>query len=364
MKAGAIPSLDGIRAVAVLLVFFAHSGLEQVVPGGLGVTVFFVLSGFLITTLMRIEHARSGRLALRAFYLRRLLRLMPPLAIVLVVTGVLSALSVIGGGFSVGGFLAALLYAGNYHVIANDFQGMPAGIGLVWSLAIEEHYYLVYPPLAVWLLRLRSTERAAAVLAALCLLVLAWRIVLVSRGAPADHVMMATDTRADAILVGCVLALWRNPWLEPAPPRPARDAGLAAACVAVLLFTLLVRDETFRLTVRYTLQSVAVAGLLWLAVARADRAPARWLGLRPLVYLGTISYTVYLVHHVVLLGLARHWPEWGWLPLTLAGALLTLAIAEPMRRWVEQPCAALRQRLHRRSLEREGAPALHLVGSR
>jgi peptidoglycan/LPS O-acetylase OafA/YrhL len=356
---GPIPSLDGIRALAVALVFLAHSGLEQVVPGGLGVTVFFVLSGFLITTLMRIEFAASGRIAFGAFYARRLLRLMPPLVIVLVAAGVLASLSIIDGGFSVGGFLAALLYAGNYHVIANDFRGMPAGLGVVWSLAIEEHYYLLYPPLAALLLRLRSPPAAAAVLVALCAAVLVWRCWLVWQGAPGAYVTMASDTRADAILAGCVLAIWRNPWLEPSPPsKVASDGLLFAACVALLLLSVLERGEAFRLSVRFTLQSVAIAGLIYLAVARAERWPARWLSARPLVYLGTISYTVYLVHHVVLLGLARHWPQWSWLQLTLAGALLTWAVAEPMRRWVDRPCAALRRRLHQRALARTPSPRL------
>jgi peptidoglycan/LPS O-acetylase OafA/YrhL len=96
--------------------------------------------------------------------------------------------------------------------------------------------------------------------------------------------------------------------------------------------------------------------LIYLAVARADRLPFRWLNARPLVYIGTISYTIYLSHHVILLGLAKHWPQWSWIWLTLAGAVLTLAVAEPMRRWVERPCARLRKRLHRKALAR-GAEA-------
>jgi len=97
---GAIPSLDGIRAVAVSLVFFAHGGADSLVPGGLGVTIFFVLSGYLITTLMRIEHTRSGGISYRGFYLRRLLRLMPPLFIVVAAAGLFALASVIDGGFT------------------------------------------------------------------------------------------------------------------------------------------------------------------------------------------------------------------------------------------------------------------------
>ena len=131
---GPIPSLDGVRALAVLLVFFAHSSLDKIVPGGLGVTIFFVLSGYLISTLMRIEYARSGKLDIRGFYLRRLLRLMPPLVIVVALAALASTLSLIQGQFTPSGLFAALFYLGNYHVIANDFHGLPGGLGVVWSL--------------------------------------------------------------------------------------------------------------------------------------------------------------------------------------------------------------------------------------
>lgn len=360
---GTIPSLDGIRAVAVALVFFAHSGLEKLIPGGLGVTIFFVLSGYLITTLMRTEHARSGAISYRSFYLRRLLRLMPPLFIVVAAAGLLSALSLIDGGFTWDGMLSALFYFGNYHVISHDYRGMPAGIGVVWSLAIEEHYYLFYPPLAALLLRVGRIGLSVTLLSILCVAVLAWRYWLVFHGSSEAYLTMATDTRVDAILIGCLMALLRNPWLDHVPaPKALNDWGLAAVSVAVLIGTLVYRDEVFRLTARYTLQSLAIAPLIYLAVARADRLPFRWLNARPLVYIGTISYTIYLSHHVILLGLAKHWPQLNWFWLTLVGAVLVWAVAEPMRRWVEQPCAKLRKRLHRKTLARETAPDFLSVG--
>lgn len=358
-RSGPIPSLDGIRALAVLLVFLAHSGLERVVPGGLGVTIFFVLSGFLITTLLRIERAGRARIDMRGFYLRRLVRLMPPLVLVVASAGLLSMAGLVDGAFSRGGLAAALLYLGNYHVIWNDFRGMPAGMGLVWSLAIEEHFYLVYPPLAALLLGLRRPGHAALAMAALCALVLAWRGVLVAQGAPAAYIGMATDTRIDAIGIGCLMALWRNPWLDRRPAAPTgRDAVFAAACVLLLLASLAWRDETFRLTLRYTVQALAIAGLIHQAVAFSHHRPYRWLQARPLVYLGTVSYTVYLSHQVILLGIARQWPAWGWGATTLLAVVLTWAVAEPMRRWVEAPCAAWRRRLHRPALPARPAAAI------
>jgi peptidoglycan/LPS O-acetylase OafA/YrhL len=346
--AAPIPSLDGIRALAVALVFFAHGGLQGIVPGGLGVTIFFVLSGYLITTLMRREHQASGGVRLGAFYLRRVLRLMPPLFVVVAAAALLSWLGVIGGEFSTRGLLSVLFYFGNYHVIASDFHGIPEGMGVVWSLAVEEHYYLLYPPLAIALLRLDRPRAAVAMLLAMCAAMLAWRVWLALDGASEHYLTMATDTRADAILFGCVLAFRHNPALDPVPPPSlARDGALAAVCVLLLLGTLAYRDEFFRVTARYTLQSLAIAPLIWLAVARAAHAPFRWLNTRPLAYIGTISYTIYLSHQLVLFGVERHAPGLGG-PTTLAlTALLTLAIAEPMRRWVEAPCARLRGRLHR-----------------
>jgi peptidoglycan/LPS O-acetylase OafA/YrhL len=359
---GAIPSLDGIRALAVALVFFAHGGLEHVVPGGLGVTIFFVLSGYLITTLMRREHEASGAVRLRAFYLRRVLRLMPPLFLVVAAAALLSALGVIGGGFTVRGLLSVLFYLGNYHVIAFDFAGVPEGIGVVWSLAVEEHYYLLYPPLAIALLRLRRPRVAAAVLALLCGAMLGWRGWLALHGTSELYLTMATDTRADAILAGCILGFWRNPAFDAvAPPHAWRDGALAVACGLLLLATLLWRDDFFRVTARYTLQSLAIAPLIWLAVARAAQAPYRWLNARPLAWLGTVSYTVYLTHQVILFGVERNAPELGGVAALALTALLTLAVAEAMRRWVEAPCARLRRQLHRPGPARHPPPTLRAL---
>lgn len=345
-RSGPIPSLDGLRAIAISLVFFAHGGLEHLVPGGFGVTLFFVLSGFLITTLMRTEYAKFGRLDLRAFYLRRLARLSPPLLIVVAVAAALSGLGLIGGHFSLSGLMSALFYFGNYHAIANDFVGLPAGLGVIWSLAVEEHFYLLFPPLAILLLRRNDRRTTAGTIGLLCGLILAWRIALTLSGASEDYIGMATDTRIDAILVGCGMALLRNPWLDaPLPTGRGREAAVALACLGVLLFSFVFREPWFRETLRYSLQSLAVAPLLYLAVARAETLPFRWLGSRALAYVGSVSYTVYLSHHLILLAIERHAPQLQWPAVALLGAAASLLAAEAMRRWVDVPVGRLRQRL-------------------
>lgn len=345
---GEIPSLNGIRALAVLLVFLAHFGLDSIVPGGLGVTVFFVLSGYLITTLMRREHLESGVVDLPHFYLRRVLRLMPPLFIIVITAALLSWMSVIAGSFSMRGLLSVLFYFGNYHVIAFDFSGIPSGMGVVWSLAVEEHYYLLYPPLAMVLLRNSRPWVSVTALTTLCTAIFGWRCWLSLHGASEPYIAMATDTRADAILVGCLMAFWRNPVIEPiAEAHPLRDWAIVAACFTLLIVTLVYRDDFFRLTARYTLQSLAIAPLIYFAITRAKQVPFRWLSSRPMVYLGSISYTIYLSHQLTLFFVMRHWPQMSWESTLTITTILTLAIAELMRRWVEMPCARLRRQLHR-----------------
>src|SRR5262245_57565060 len=147
-----VPSLDGIRAISVLLVVLAHSGFDAV-PGGLGVTIFFFLSGYLITTLMLAEYERSGRISIPMFYARRMLRLMPPLLITLALAYGLTYFGALPGGITAAGLAAQLLYFANYYSLFVDPGGtIPNGTGILWSLAVEEHFYIVYPLLMAWLL--------------------------------------------------------------------------------------------------------------------------------------------------------------------------------------------------------------------
>ena len=150
-----IPSLDGLRAISFLVVFVAHCGLDRYVPGGFGVTIFFFLSGFLITTLMRGEFQHTGAVNFRHFWLRRAFRILPPFYIVLFAAIAVALIFDPPGTLSVAAVTAQLAHVTNYWLIYRGYAGQPAGTGVYWSLAVEEHFYLLFPWVFVAMQRLR-----------------------------------------------------------------------------------------------------------------------------------------------------------------------------------------------------------------
>ena len=303
-----IRSLDGLRAVAVLIVLVSHAGYGEVVPGGLGVTIFFFLSGYLITTLLLDEHGSNGRIHIGHFYLRRAFRLLPPLFVLLAIAYGLVALGWLSGGFSWDGLTSQVFYYANYfQILSDDTQAVPTGTGILWSLAVEEHFYILYPALMFVLLRVTSSRRAIALLfGVLCVLALLWRIWLVSRpGFDEIRTYYATDTRFDSILYGCILALVCNPArLPPGTDRSARmgrsDWALLGGGLVLLVATVVYREPDFRETFRYSLQGIALLPIFYYAVRFATTRPFTLLSTRPLVRIGILSYGIYLSHFVVL----------------------------------------------------------------
>ena len=351
-RSGPIPSLDGLRAVSFTIVFLSHIGLGKIVPGRFGVTVFFVLSGFLITTLMRQEFAATGRLDLKGFYLRRVLRILPPLYISIALLGLAWKAGLTENGGNAGGWASLAFQYANYWSAIFGFETLPAGGGPMWSLAVEEHFYLLWPPVAIALLsRAPGLREKTATwwLGLACLLILAWRAVLhFLPNVPEDYIINATDTRADALLVGCWLALAMNPWLDTLPaPNPRRDGILVLVGFGVIGLTLVIRNTVFRDTLRYDLQEFAVADLLWLAVARPTARPWRWLNTKSLMWIGTLSYALYLLHDLCIHLVTHHFgPELKWYWQGLLAAPLALLLAWLMKRLVEDPLAQVRKRLH------------------
>jgi peptidoglycan/LPS O-acetylase OafA/YrhL len=340
-----LPSLDGIRAISFLVVFAAHAGLDAIVPGGFGVTVFFFLSGYLITTLLRMEHDAKGTVSLRGFYLRRALRILPPFYLVLALAALAARAGVLPGGVSGRALLGQALHVANYWIVLHGYDGQPRGTGVYWSLAVEEHFYLIFPCLYLVLRRVaRDGRRQAAALWALAALVLAWRCRLVfGLHAAADRTYLASDARVDSILFGCALAVWGNPALD-GPSRVSAAAWkrvLLPAGALVLLATFVVRSPAFRETFRYSLQGVALVPFFVVALRWPGWGPCRVLDLRATSYVGVLSYPLYLVHHVVLVALGGV----AGAPRAAIALAISLAVAWAIHELVEKPCARLRKRL-------------------
>lgn len=358
-----IPSLDGIRAAAVLLVIAAHAGLNERVPGNFGVTVFFFLSGYLITTLLRKEFDSSGGISLRAFYLRRALRILPPMYLVL---GLASALTLVGaleGSLQLDAVLAQALHLSNYYIIqAGWWDGRAAGTWIYWSLAVEEHFYLLFPVLYLLVRRFIPSRRHQMMLMlGLCAAILAWRILLVfGLDAAKDRTYVATDTRVDSLLFGCVLAVYGNPILD----GTRVSARWWKACwlplgVAALAISFVVHNPQFQQTFRYTLQGLGLFPLFIVAVRYPDWGVFRLLNVGWVRFLGVLSYSLYLVHPTILFAIEQ-WTPWHPVLKGIAGFGLAIAVSIGIYRLVERPCARLRKRLSRLGggVERKPTPAL------
>jgi peptidoglycan/LPS O-acetylase OafA/YrhL len=344
-----IPSLDGIRAVSFFLVFFAHAGLgEKIIPGGFGVTIFFLLSGFLITTLLRLEFVRYQRISLNGFYLRRVLRILPPLYATMLLA---VALHIALGRSSIplAGTLSQVLQVSNYYLIYSDHGIIMAGTGVFWSLAVEEHFYLLFPLLYAWMSPRFSARRQAGILLILCAAVLVWRCALhYYFHADFGRTFFATDTRFDSILLGCVFAIIANPLVnDPLYGWFLRHMKwILPLSVGVLLGTFLVRDAGFRETLRYTLQGLALIPLFIAAIHYQKSWPVLLLNLPAVRFLGVLSYTLYLSHFIFMENIDSVWTANPVLAHAVALAC-TLCFATLIHYWIERPCARIRKRLSR-----------------
>ena len=346
-----IASLDGMRAVAVMIVFVGHAGLGHIVPGGFGVTVFFFLSGYLITTLLRREYEQQGTISFTKFYLRRIYRIFPPLYLVLAILIALQLAGLLRHEMSWTAVAAQLLHLTNYYLITYPaVEAAPVVPYTVpfWSLAVEEHFYLLFPLALLVLLKGRSYAQVALVLALACGAVLVWRVALFAiADNPAHYTYHATDTRIDSLLYGCIMALWLNPALDKAPGWITGRGWALACAVAILLLAVsfLWRSEEFRATLRYTLQGIALFPLFYCAVRYHRSALFSWLNTRPVRALGLVSYTFYLCHYASI-DIAGKVLKIDGLGRGVAGFALAALFSAACYVLIEKRFAAMRRKLH------------------
>ncbi|VAV96973.1 hypothetical protein MNBD_ALPHA06-1170 [hydrothermal vent metagenome] len=343
-KFGYILGLDGLRAFSVLIVLVAHFGLDYVVPGGFGVTVFFFISGFLITRLLIAESEKENGINLFHFYLRRFARLYPALLFMVFGSSLLFAVFALGGPTK-SELFAAIFYGTNILLVlksegmANTYMSWTP----LWSLAVEEHFYLFFPALIVLLNR--KWDRIIRIITALLFLVLLWRffIIMATNLETELYTYVMTDTRIDSIMWGCFLALLLHTRNAITQTRWLVGFWPMGVAILMLLSTFLVRDPVFRNTLRYSLQGAALLILFMnLYYNRNMLFAIRILEWAPLVWLGRLSYPLYLWHFVML----DFWQRvLGNSPFTIFLAVLSsFTLASISFYWVEKPTIAIRKR--------------------
>jgi len=350
-----IPSLDGLRAVSIVFVLFAHLsgtvGFALPVPrfvlgalAGLGVRVFFVISGFLITSLLLAEEQKTGTISLRDFYFRRTMRIFPPFY---ALVGLISAAAALGWvTLARHDVVAAMTYTTNYHHARSWY------LGHAWSLAVEEQFYLLWPFLVKYL----GSRRAARVALATVVAAPVLRLVLLV-GFPSLRVGIGETfpTVADSIATGCLLACHRARLFEPAPgasPRVALDGLGTWLATAVGLGAAFQPSAKLDCLLGQTATNLAIALVIERVVRFPDRAAGRLLNARPVVYVGTLSYSLYLWQQPFLdrhsTALVSRFP----LNLGLAAtcALLSFYL-------IERPALRLRSRIEARARHGPGPAA-------
>jgi peptidoglycan/LPS O-acetylase OafA/YrhL len=279
---------------------------------------------------------------------RRALRILPPFYLVLFAASALVAIGAVAGPVETDAVLAQALHYANYRIVLHGYGGFAPGTAVYWSLAVEEHFYLLFPLLYLWL-RKRNVSQAgqALTLGALCALILGWRCVLVyALHSPEDRTYIASDTRFDSILFGCALAVFGNPMLDTPRIRDGVWKGVLLPLGLIgLLASFLIRDGAFRETLRYSLQGLSLIPVFVCAMRFPTWGLIKVLNYRPVAFVGVLSYSLYLIHQVVLFALTPLLePRLGALLNALVGLAVSLGLAWLVHLCVELPFARLRKR--------------------
>ena len=356
---GHVPALDGVRGLAVLMVVIGHTQisflpldhaqaiLDAIGGGFYGVDIFFVLSGFLITSLLLNERSARGGVWLGGFYARRALRLLPALYTLLAVYWAYSAITSAPLSPVARMSVASIFYGNNWFQIFHPLNVAPA-LGHIWTLSVEEQFYLVWPASLLLLLRPRRGRLLVVAICALIAVVMAHRALLWSDNGVAVWMQLVerSDTRVDSLLIGALAAvLWTRRMI------PRRGLGVLAygsiAVMAVIVgrYSLL---SPFLFSGGFTLFAVATAVVI-IATVQGDWVLNRFFESRPLRLLGRVSYGLYLWHQPVYFAVVRYTVSWAPLARFALALVITAGCVAASWRFVERPAQRMRHRFTERA---------------
>jgi peptidoglycan/LPS O-acetylase OafA/YrhL len=338
-----VPELDGLRGIAIVSVIIHHQLTPFSLTGGfLGVDLFFVLSGFLITRLLLEEFKKTDSISLRNFYMRRLLRLGPALAVYLAASLLVTyRTQTIELTRQLKLIALAVFYSTNWRM-AFGWDPTLDPTAIIWSLSIEEQFYLVWPLVLLGCLALKVRGRFIwGGLVFVILAIVVNRYLLLEAGTDLTRLYYGTDTRADALLVGCLFGLLHSKSIEWRPKSWLKVAGLFPA--GVLAFLILTADfsDEFLYQGGFTVVALLSGVVIFVAASAPPRLLSIALRFSPLVWLGQISYGLYLWHWLVVRNTSFY--QLGQLE-PLAKLALAVGIAAASFYFIEQPFNRLKTR--------------------
>jgi peptidoglycan/LPS O-acetylase OafA/YrhL len=252
------------------------------------------------------------------------------------------------------GFLAQLFYFYNYYALFFDgYSNVPRGTSILWSLAVEEHFYILYPILFSVLAVKLDYKKIGLFFIFLCLIILFWRYYLtLAPNFDPDRTYYATDARLDSILFGCILAVLKNPMKDEVKDSAMRsfDWLLLIASIGLILSSVLVRGVQFRESLRYSIQGIALIPIFYFGIIKSKSLLYKTLNLKPLQKLGELSYSVYLIHFILINAILFYTSEVEIIlsPLVIffITILMSIIYAIFIDRFVEPYFRVLRKKFH------------------
>jgi peptidoglycan/LPS O-acetylase OafA/YrhL len=342
------PGLDGVRALAVILVMLVH--LDVIVPGWgvgpvqggfLGVDVFFVLSGFLITSLLCEEYFNTGRISFKNFYERRAFRLLPALYVVMVAQLIYTLYEHGSIVYDVKRLGAIFLYIFNWTELYGGPKPTPIGLGVMWSLAIEAQFYLFWPLLLLLLLRTNNKRVVFGGMAAVGLIGIAIRALIFHHTGQWFVVYLQTETRFDDLMLGAAAAYLLHTGWRPKEYFNFLGVLALAGLIAGALTTPI--SASWIYYGGYTVFALASVVLL-LSVLEKGGPLYPILSSRPLRRIGVLSYALYLWHTLIYAAIQHHWPHGSPIVLIPLAFVLSYLAAALSYRFVESPFLRMKKR--------------------